>query len=425
MRKLGFTVGLLACVLLCVPLASGRNYALVISAGQATRDDASVNSCFWYNFLLIYQTLLDQGFEHDDIYALYGYRTNFNSRYPCYQVPYTVADYAVNRANIRAACNALASRMTPNDFLYIWWMGHGSPSGNHLVMYIETTGESVYDYEIANWLAPVDYDVRTVSWMTCFSGGILDDLDGPRSIVMSSATFYESTYDVWVCDNWHAEFHYPERCAWAWETPCGQCGSVDADSNNDGAVCFQEAFIYARNHTDYSTPQMSDVGNLAPITFLGQPGTTTETVVPTSYSIVSGQRVSGGLNSLFESDNARLVLEHAGFFPPAIELEVVGTAPTDAPEELTFRFEGHVTATQVTQTIKLYNYANGFWEQADVRTATTADSVVEIVISSNAARFVEPGTQQLKARIHWMGTSFMNLYGWYSRTDQTVWEVTY
>ncbi|HID22060.1 MAG TPA: hypothetical protein EYP14_06620, partial [Planctomycetaceae bacterium] len=63
MRKLGFTVGLLACVLLCVPLASARNYALVISAGEATTDDAPVNSCFWYNFLLIYQTLLNEGFE--------------------------------------------------------------------------------------------------------------------------------------------------------------------------------------------------------------------------------------------------------------------------------------------------------------------------------------------------------------------------
>jgi len=89
---------------------------------------------------------------------------------------------------------------------------------------------------------------------------------------MSSATFYESTYDEWLCDTWHAEFHYPERCAWAWETPCGICGAVDADTNNDNVVSFEEAFIYARDNTMNSHPQISDIGNLAPDTVLGGVG---------------------------------------------------------------------------------------------------------------------------------------------------------
>ena len=264
------------CLLFCVPVAEGKNYAVVISAGQATTDDAPVNSCFWYNPYLQYMTLVDQGFAEDDIYFLYGWGTDFSSSHTCYQPPSPVTDLPVNRANIQSVFNTLAGIMTSSDFVYVWWMGHGSPSGGNLAMNIGTTGETVYDYEIANWMSSINYDVRAFSWMTCYSGGILNDVEGPRSIVMSSATFYESTYDQWLCDTYHAEFHYPERCAWAWETPCGICGSVDADTSNDGRVSFDEAFTYAEANTALSNPQISDLGGLAPTTFLGGGCTTNE-----------------------------------------------------------------------------------------------------------------------------------------------------
>ena len=267
----------LVCLLTCVPAAQGKNYAVLISAGVATTDDAAVNSCFWYNPYLQYTALLDEGYTDDDIYFLYGWGTDFNSSHACYQPPYPVTDLPVNRANIEGVFNTLAGIMTANDFLYVWWMGHGMPSGGNLAMSIGTTSEYVYDYEIAAWVGQItNYDVRTFSWMTCYSGGILDDVEGLRSIVMSSATFYESTYDQWLCDTYHAEFHYPERCAWAWETPCGICGSVDADSDNNGRVSFDEAFTYAEANTALSHPQISDLGGLAPDTYLGGGCTTNE-----------------------------------------------------------------------------------------------------------------------------------------------------
>lgn len=282
-RYTAITLPGIACLLFCVPLAQGRNYAVLISAEEATADDAPYNSAFWYDMLLQYNTLLDEGYSHDDIYVLYGYGSNFNSGDPCYQVPYTVPDYPVDRANIQSVFSTLGSLMAQDDFLYVWWMGHAyrRPQDEqkcgllHLVMRITTTGEDVWDYEFANWVGQIGhYDRRSFSWMTCFSGGILDDLEGPRSIVMSSATFYEETYDEWQCDSFHAEFHYPETCAWHWETPCGRCGPVnDADGDGNGRVSFAEAFIYARNHTLNSHPQISDEGGLAFDTYLGGPRT--------------------------------------------------------------------------------------------------------------------------------------------------------
>ena len=259
----------LVCLLFCVPAAQGTDYAVLISAGRATTDDAPVNSCFWYNMYLQYMILQEEGYADDDIYVLYGLGTDFNSSHTCYQPPEPVTDYAVNRANIQCVFSTLADIMTADDFLYVWWMGHGSPSGGNLRMHISTNQEVVWDYEMEDWVGEIiDYDVRTFSWMTCHSGGILDNLEGMRSIVMSSATFYESTYDQWLCDTYHAEFHYPERCAWAWETPCGICGPVDADTDDNGRVSFAEAFDYAEAHTTMSHPQMSDLGGLAPTTYL-------------------------------------------------------------------------------------------------------------------------------------------------------------
>jgi len=283
MRKYGAIICVsVVCLLLCVPAAQAKNYAVLISAGQATRDDAVCNSEYWYDMLLQYTTLLDEGYSHDDIHVLYGHGTDFNSKYACYQVPYTVADYAVSRANIQSLFNTLSGVIKEGDFFYVWWMGHGGKSGNNLRMVIETTGESVYDYEFASWVDRItDYDTRGFSWMTCHSGGILDDLEKkPRSIVMSSATFEQSTASDWLCDSYHAEFHYPETCAWHWETPCGICGGINADTNGNGRVSYSEAFTWAKNHTTHSTPQISDLSGLAPDTYLGGvPGCTGDEMI--------------------------------------------------------------------------------------------------------------------------------------------------
>jgi len=283
MRKYGAIICVsVVCLLLCVPATQAKNYALLISAGEATKDDAVVNSAFWYDLTLQYTTLIDEGYSHDDIRVLYGRGSDFNSRHACYQFPYTVTDLPVSRANIQSVLNTLSSVMKENDFLYVWWMGHGSRSGNNLRMSIGPTGESMYDYEFETWVDRItNYDTRGFSWMTCFSGGILDNLEKkPRSIVMSSATFSQSTYDVQQCDNWHAEFHYPEACAWHWETPCGICGGINADTNGNDRVSYSEAFTWAKNHTTRSTPQISDKSGVAPDTYLGGvPGCTGDEMI--------------------------------------------------------------------------------------------------------------------------------------------------
>jgi hypothetical protein len=107
--------------------------------------------------------------------------------------------------------------------------------------------------------------------MTCFSGGIIDNLEGLDSIVMTSSDFYALSDSDYLCEAVHTEFHYHETCAFHWETPFQMCGLIDADENSDAKISFLEAFDHAAAGTS-SPAQLSDPGNLAPDNYLANLG---------------------------------------------------------------------------------------------------------------------------------------------------------
>lgn len=269
---------LLICFLLIFFFSvNAKRYAVLISAGEATTDDAHENSEYWYDLLLMYSTLIDNGYDHGDVYVLYGEGTDFQSIHPCYQNPYPqdITDFPNHQAKIDSIFNLLSGIMTENDFLFIWWMGHGgrrwiSGSGWHLKLLIENTTEEIWDYELASYINQIqNYRRRAISFMTCFSGGIIDDLEGHKSIVLASSKFSQTSESRIICDTYHAEFNYFETSAFHWETPCGICGSVNADDDQNERISFAEAFNYTVPNVILSTPQISDSSGTANLTYLG------------------------------------------------------------------------------------------------------------------------------------------------------------
>ncbi|MCH8273771.1 MAG: WD40 repeat domain-containing protein [Armatimonadetes bacterium] len=149
--------------------------------------------------------------------------------------------------------------------------------------------------------------------------------------------------------------------------------------------------------------------------------------VPMQFSIIRGLLVSGGLPDLLDSDDSRLVVRTAVFAPsidPPVQIEVVGTSPTETPSELRFRFEGMASRNLIERRISLYNYVTQSYEELHVAFAATSDEVVEIVVTSNASRFVEPGTGQVKSLMTWKAAAFSFFTGWNVGIDQTVWTIT-
>lgn len=108
-----------------------EKYAVLISAQFATQDNSKTNSEFWYDLLLTYTTLIDYGYTHENIYVLYGRSSDFDSQVECYQNPYPsqITDMVTNAENIQFTFDSLNTIMTEDDFLFVWYMGHGDRQG--------------------------------------------------------------------------------------------------------------------------------------------------------------------------------------------------------------------------------------------------------------------------------------------------------
>ncbi|MCH8274208.1 MAG: hypothetical protein IH851_05410 [Armatimonadetes bacterium] len=153
----------------------------------------------------------------------------------------------------------------------------------------------------------------------------------------------------------------------------------------------------------------------------------TEATIPDSFRIIRGIRLFGGLPDLFESDDRRLCVQTDVFAPSPqapVQVEVVGTSPTETPTEFRFLFEGHAIRKFIAQRILLFNYVTQIYEELDLRFASTADEVVEIVPGGDLGRFVEPGTRQVKALMTWRAAGLSFFTGWHVCIDQTIWRIS-
>ncbi|MCH8274116.1 MAG: NHL repeat-containing protein [Armatimonadetes bacterium] len=151
------------------------------------------------------------------------------------------------------------------------------------------------------------------------------------------------------------------------------------------------------------------------------------TAWPEVFRIFRGLLLSGGLPDLFVSDESRLVVQTDVFAPsnePPVQIEVEGTSQTENPSELRFRFEGMASRAFIERRILLYNYVTQSYEELHTGFAATSDEMIEIVVTANASRFVEPGTGQVKSLLTWKAAAFSFFTGWNVGIDQTIWRIT-
>ena len=273
------SLSLLVATGLALSLLGGcTKYAVLVSTGNTTADDTLYHSEYWYDLFLQYQALREDGFRDENIYVLYGNGTDFASGYADYNAMsvygQTITDLAVNKVNIKKVIDDLSANMWSNDYLYVWWMGHGGGSGPgacNLTMYISTTGETVTDTELTNYLNGIpSYRKRSVAVMTCHSGGMVDNLNttGNRTVVLTSSSCPQSSYSTTgTCNNrGHAEFNYTLPNALRMTNACG--GAVASDSNGNGYVSLEEAHSHNMANVASSTPLMGDPDSIAASTHI-------------------------------------------------------------------------------------------------------------------------------------------------------------
>jgi hypothetical protein len=272
------TIGLLALLVLGGLGATGcaQKYAVLISANNVTMDDLSIHSEWWYDLILQYKMLREKGYKRSNILVLYGNGTDFSTSHPEYDSTalfgHSITTLPVNKANVQQVFSTLNPRVKSNSYLYVWWMGHGGGSGPgqcNLSMAISNTGETVSDAEFKTYVDQVvKYGRRSISVMTCHSGGMVDNFNvpGSRTVVLASSTCAESSYDAPSTCNGRvqAEFNYTEPTALRTQDPCG--ATVASDTNANGLISLQETHAFNASKMVRSTPLLGDPDSIAATT---------------------------------------------------------------------------------------------------------------------------------------------------------------
>ena len=262
-----------------------NKYAVLISAGIAQGDDVGGNSEFWYDLVLQYKMLRENGFEDENIYVLYGNGADFISQnYPEYnsipQFGHLITKAAVTKGNIKSAFDGLNALAMEKEHLYVWWMGHGAcrPGTCNLSLFIGYTDEnvdSITDEELSGYINSVsNCKNRTLALMSCHSGGIIDNVNVPRNrmVTLTSSKCEQNSYSYdnqSPCDRvFHAEFNSSLINALRQKNLCGVPNSSDTDIDRDGHVSLWEASQYNLRTMRQSTPQMEDPDGISSSTHL-------------------------------------------------------------------------------------------------------------------------------------------------------------
>jgi len=128
-------------------------------------------------------------------------------------------------------------------------------------------------------------------------------------------------------------------------------------------------------------------------------GPTYDFVSPFTYQLIQGIPGSGNIASLYAVDFNRLTIQLDDLTPNS-EVVFNGRATSSTATELRFKIVTNASRTDMMQQILLYNFQTGQYEPpADTRTTTLANQTVEIVVSTNASRFISTVDQSVRAKL--------------------------
>ena len=147
---------------------------------------------------------------------------------------------------------------------------------------------------------------------------------------------------------------------------------------------------------------------------------------PTTLNSIRGTHVSGDLNALLNSDNVRLVKRPGAVFTTGqspIVQEIIGTAPQQTATELRLRVESHASSGSISQKVSMFDYVSGVYVLLDTRNMTVTDNQIDVVITTNASRFIQAGSRQIKALIEYKAAGPVVSYPWEARIDHTLWSL--
>ena len=189
--------------------------------------------------------------------------------------------------------------------------------------------------------------------------------DGPRSVTTGDFNGDGLT------DLATANSQFRQRVGAAGRRRRHLCGPANLRSAGDGPQSVTTGDFNGDGLTDLATANTGSDDVSVLLNQCGSGGGVVE-LSPDSYLVTRGEYVSGGIPELADSDNLDLSLRRlTSDIQSRTEFTVKAVSPTASPTTLDVSLESAVFArSEVTQTIELYDYVAGVWEQIDTRAAT-------------------------------------------------------
>lgn len=150
-----------------------------------------------------------------------------------------------------------------------------------------------------------------------------------------------------------------------------------------------------------------------------------EVVVPGDFDVTRGDHLTGAETELAESDNMDFTMRRSTTDVQAVaQVELKTNSPYPTPSRIRIVLESSVFArTAVNQSIELFNFVTSSWESIDSRPATRfTDSTVTLLIAGDPERFVESGSQCMRARVTYQSENPRQLFS--ASIDRFNWVVS-
>ena len=147
-------------------------------------------------------------------------------------------------------------------------------------------------------------------------------------------------------------------------------------------------------------------------------------VNPSTYIVIEGVEPNHDLPALFTSDDMYVVVSANAINVATTVIETRGTAPATSASRLSMILEHRSKDGARTKAVEFFNYLTTLWETVFSGTGTTTDSTIQVDVTTNASRFIHPGTREVRARARLtsptVSRNSSRMLDWF---DRMVWEV--
>ncbi|MDD4877911.1 MAG: C13 family peptidase [Candidatus Nanoarchaeia archaeon] len=217
-----------------IPPDAPEKYAVLISGHTEERHAL--------NMTLVYNFLLEHGFNENNIYVADGKGTD---RLYCYPV-----DAAATVDNVRTGFESLQQKLDGNDLLFVYVSDHGgrirAEDGSYVSTISTNDGSTLDQRTFAGFVDSLKHGQGIFVYDQCHSGGFAEETGHGNNVAIASTTADDSAYSGGIHNSFTAYFIKAHLY------------SQFSDTNHDGNVSLGEAFRFAERNHPYSVQGWQD-----------------------------------------------------------------------------------------------------------------------------------------------------------------------